>query len=160
MPGTTRDVLEISLDVEGLPVVVADTAGLRAVDDVVERIGIQRAAEVYVLCPLFRFYVYLLPFPYTNGCVDLHRVRNADISLCVLSILDMQGGVGVPQEVVQLITPDTVFLLNKVDLLPDWQVEVDLAMMVGQANSWRVSAVTGDGMKDFLAGLGELLHTR
>lgn len=28
---------------------MADTAGLRAVDDVVERIGIQRAAEAYVL---------------------------------------------------------------------------------------------------------------
>jgi tRNA U34 5-carboxymethylaminomethyl modifying GTPase MnmE/TrmE len=32
---------------------MADTAGLRAVDDVVERIGIQRAAEAYVLSPLF-----------------------------------------------------------------------------------------------------------
>lgn len=65
IPGTTRDIVEISLDVEGLPVVVADTAGLRAVDDVVERIGIQRAAEAYVLCPLFRSYsnLSLLTFP-------------------------------------------------------------------------------------------------
>lgn len=73
----------------------------------------------------------------------------------------MKGGVGVPQEVVELITSDTVFLLNKVDLLPDSQVEkVDLAIVMGQANSWKVSAATGDGMKDFLAGLGRLLHNR
>ena len=59
IPGTTRDVLEISLDIEGLPVVVADTAGMRAADDVVERIGVQRASEAYVLCSLCQFYVYL-----------------------------------------------------------------------------------------------------
>ena len=50
IPGTTRDVLEISLDIEGLPVVIADTAGVRATTDVVERLGIQRASETYVLC--------------------------------------------------------------------------------------------------------------
>lgn len=92
--------------------------------------------------------------------VRICRVRNADISLCVLSLLDMKEGVDAPQEVMQLITRDTVFLLNKVDLLPDSQMEVDLAIMIGHANSWRVSAVTGEGMKDFLAGLGKLLHAR
>jgi len=61
IPGTTRDVLEISLDIEGLPVVIADTAGLRAADDVVERIGIQRAAEAYVLYsdPMFTLPSYI-----------------------------------------------------------------------------------------------------
>ena len=59
IPGTTRDVLEIYLDIEGLPVVVADTAGVRAADDLVERIGIQRASEAYVLCYLFRSHIYL-----------------------------------------------------------------------------------------------------
>ena len=45
IPGTTRDILEISLDLGGLPVVVADTAGLRDTDDVVEKIGVSRATE-------------------------------------------------------------------------------------------------------------------
>lgn len=43
IPGTTRDILELSLDIGGLPVVVADTAGLRKTQDTVEKIGIERA---------------------------------------------------------------------------------------------------------------------
>jgi len=86
---------------------------------------------------------------------------NADVSLCVLSLLDIQGGVSVPQEVKQLVTPNTVFLLNKVDLVPETQVEnMELATVMGQAHSWRVSATTGNGMKDFLSGLGNVLHGR
>ena len=46
IPGTTRDVLELSLDIGGLPVVVADTAGLRKTEDEVEKIGVQRAGNV------------------------------------------------------------------------------------------------------------------
>jgi len=71
IPGTTRDVLEISLEIEGLPVVMADTAGLRAADDVVERIGIQRAAEAYVFYsgPVFIFFSYkwLCEFAQSQG---------------------------------------------------------------------------------------------
>jgi tRNA modification GTPase len=41
--GTTRDVIEVSLDVGGLLVIVSDTAGLRESVDPVEQIGIERA---------------------------------------------------------------------------------------------------------------------
>jgi tRNA modification GTPase len=43
--GTTRDVIEVRLDLDGLPVTVLDTAGLRAASDEVEQIGIARARE-------------------------------------------------------------------------------------------------------------------
>ncbi|MEJ0061905.1 MAG: tRNA uridine-5-carboxymethylaminomethyl(34) synthesis GTPase MnmE [Alphaproteobacteria bacterium] len=42
--GTTRDVIELQLDLGGYPVIVADTAGLRESEDAIESEGIRRAA--------------------------------------------------------------------------------------------------------------------
>lgn len=42
-PGTTRDILEVALDINGLKIVVADTAGLREGAGKVESIGIEKA---------------------------------------------------------------------------------------------------------------------
>lgn len=44
-PGTTRDVLEADLEIEGLPVVLVDTAGLRKAEDPAEQEGVKRALE-------------------------------------------------------------------------------------------------------------------
>ena len=45
IPGTTRDTVEESASLGGLPIVLVDTAGLRESDDKVEQIGIERTAQ-------------------------------------------------------------------------------------------------------------------
>jgi tRNA modification GTPase len=55
VPGTTRDTLETAIDVAGVPVTVVDTAGLRATEDPVERIGVQRAREQAELADLILY---------------------------------------------------------------------------------------------------------
>jgi tRNA modification GTPase len=43
IPGTTRDVIEVRLDLKGYPVILADTAGLREASGAIEEEGIRRA---------------------------------------------------------------------------------------------------------------------
>ena len=43
--GTTRDIVEVYLDIAGYPVVIADTAGLRQTDEQIEKEGIKRALK-------------------------------------------------------------------------------------------------------------------
>ncbi len=46
IPGTTRDHIEVPLALEGLPVLLTDTAGLRRTEDAVEAIGVARAERL------------------------------------------------------------------------------------------------------------------
>jgi len=45
MPGTTRDVLEVDFEIQGIPVRLIDTAGIRESSDLIEQEGVRRAKE-------------------------------------------------------------------------------------------------------------------
>ena len=62
LPGTTRDVLESEIVLEGIPVTFIDTAGLRETQNIIEKIGISRTKET-----LSRADLIILIFDYSKG---------------------------------------------------------------------------------------------
>lgn len=46
IPGTTRDIIEEYVNINGIPLRIVDTAGIRETDDLVEKIGVERAKEM------------------------------------------------------------------------------------------------------------------
>ncbi|EAU88664.2 tRNA modification GTPase GTPBP3 [Coprinopsis cinerea okayama7 len=134
IPGTTRDILELALDIGGLPVIVADTAGLRKTDDTVEQIGIERARKA---------------------------VANSDVSICVLSLPDLQNLTEDGNNWKELITPNTYFLLNKADLMPaQWRPDSAVLRELGvvQERMWVSSLAKRDGFEVFLSGFASALQ--
>jgi len=85
--GTTRDVVEVHLDIAGYPVIVADTAGLRDAADDVESEGVRRA---------------------------LQRAEEADLRLV---LLDVQTWPKIDAGVRALIDDRSIVAVNKADLV-------------------------------------------
>jgi len=91
IPGTTRDLVRGTLQLEGIPLHVIDTAGLRATEDQIEKIGIERTWR---------------------------EIARADV---VLLLADARLGVGASEREIlaRLPThPTRVTVLNKIDLVP------------------------------------------
>ena len=97
--GTTRDVLELTLDIGGLPVVVVDTTGSKETDDLVEGIVVRRVHVLKRGRSAFRAPPYL-------------KSSRTSIVLVIFT----STGLSIPPSIQPLITPHTIFL-NKSDLL-------------------------------------------
>lgn len=92
--GTTRDVLEVRVDLDGLPVTFLDTAGLRDADDVIEQIGVARARSRAAEADLR---ILLLDGAQAQGdfspgvSVDLQYMTKADVTGVGISALRGDG---------------------------------------------------------------------
>ena len=85
--GTTRDVLEVRLDVGGLPVTMLDMAGLRATDDPIEGLGVAKAIRRAGDADLR---VFLVDGPDDEGLVER---RSGDVVR--RTKIDIRGGSGI-----------------------------------------------------------------
>jgi tRNA modification GTPase len=95
VPGTTRDVLRERIDIDGLPLHVLDTAGLRDSDDVVEREGVRRAAAEMARADRVLFVIDTSNDP-TGRAFEEERARlPADVPVTLIfNKIDL--GVGLP----------------------------------------------------------------
>jgi tRNA modification GTPase len=95
--GTTRDVLRESVQLDGLTLELADTAGLRDTDDVVEREGVRRARQ-----ELAQADVALLVTEQTHSLEDqalLSSLPPEVTRLVVINKIDRDGRTATPQAV-------------------------------------------------------------
>lgn len=119
VPGTTRDTIEESLDLRGIPVRAVDTAGIRASDDPVEQLGVARART---------------------------RVAAADL---VLWVLEAPSGITAEDAALAPLlagAPRLVAAANKVDQGDSFD-DAALAAATGRpVPVVRLSALTGAGM--------------
>ena len=123
--GTTRDTVEEALSIQGIPVVLVDTAGIRNTEDVVEQIGVDKARS---------------------------EATFADV---VLFVIDSVSGIGeddrVAAESLRDIAPvRLVVALNKADLKPpDFTSEISALFNEKQVDAIvAVSATTGDNLAE------------
>jgi tRNA modification GTPase len=105
-PGTTRDVLRQPLTLDGLPLNLIDTAGLRATADVVEAEGVRRA-----LAELDRADRVLYVLDAVGGdCADLAGLPQGVPVTLVYNKIDLTG---TPASVDETLEPPRVFLSAK-----------------------------------------------
>jgi tRNA modification GTPase len=124
IPGTTRDTLEESLNLQGVPVVLVDTAGiLERSEDPIERLGIERSRAALAQADLALF------------VVDVSEpLTDADRAIAALAD-----------------EKPTIVVLNKVDLLeaaPDTRHPMPGSLgILSNAPCVPVSALTGQGLE-------------
>ncbi len=88
IPGTTRDTIEELISVHGIPVHLVDTAGIRAHDDFVEELGIERARRKLQEADLVLFVVDA-SVELTGPDLELYRFLEEKKRIVVLNKLDI-----------------------------------------------------------------------
>lgn len=127
IPGTTRDVLTGTLELNGIPVVLSDTAGLHDASDTVERLGIKRAEQV---------------------------IKDAD---CVLLVVDGSKALSVSEIALisDSYPADFCVLINKNDL-PEITRPSDVLLINPTANVFVISAKAPETLQPLKAHIASL----
>jgi tRNA modification GTPase len=111
LPGTTRDYLEEGLDLDGLPVRLTDTAGLRDTPDAVEAAGKQRGRDRAAVADLGLYVVDgATPYAPDPEAEELLRALGAGRVLVVVNKADLPAAVPHPAEVLRARGLETVSL--------------------------------------------------
>ncbi|CAN5268581.1 tRNA uridine-5-carboxymethylaminomethyl(34) synthesis GTPase MnmE [soil metagenome] len=123
VPGTTRDVLRERIDIDGLPLHIVDTAGLRDTEDIVEKEGVRRTRE---------------------------QIAQADRVLLIVDAADQRAD-GEPAELLGIAPPSVAVTMvrNKIDLTGD---SPGFEPGEGRATV-AISAATGAGLDTLRAHL-------
>jgi tRNA modification GTPase len=90
VPGTTRDLIRERINVDGIPLNVIDTAGLRASDDPVEQEGVRRAKSVMEAADLILVVVDNTLGPGTAELDLVERMRRSIPVILVRNKIDLQ----------------------------------------------------------------------
>jgi tRNA modification GTPase len=104
--GTTRDVIEVHLDLGGLPVIIADTAGMREAQGRVEQAGIERA-KARVEDADILLWVVDATAPVWSPTGDIWggiagRLRTTGAQICVLNKIDLAPGAGEGRDLLEV----------------------------------------------------------
>ena len=110
--GTTRDTIEEFLEIDGIPIRIIDTAGIRNTKDEVEKIGIKKAKEVAETADLI-----IAIFDITKE-LDEEDKKILDIignkkSIIVLNKIDLVDKVNIPEEILKYKNIIEMSALNK-----------------------------------------------
>lgn len=128
IPGTTRDVVEAYLNIDGIPYQLLDTAGIRETEDVVEQIGVERSK---------------------------HSIEEADL---VLMLIDShQGLVEKDKEILRHIHgKHVIYVLNKTDLESNISKEI-VGEYFKDGKIVQISAKEQEGLKGLRNAMKEVV---
>lgn len=117
LPGTTRDAIESTLVVGGIPIQVIDTAGIRETEDLVEKLGVERSRHAAIAADLILLTIDAAK-GWTAADSEIYRqVKNKPLILVInKSDLASPQSVKYPPEIQQIIHTSAAQNLGIVEL--------------------------------------------